>query len=86
MTAPVTDVRPSRVVALPLWREIADAIANSIRAGLLKPGDALPTQAELAAQWECSLAPVKRAITYLDTTGLIVARPGMRARVAQPKG
>jgi GntR family transcriptional regulator len=68
-----------------LWREIADDIVQRIGSGLLKPGDALPSQAELAASWECSLAPVKRAVAYLDATGVIVARPGMRARVAQPK-
>jgi len=85
MIAAVVDVRASRVVSAPLWRVIADDIARRIAAGLLKPGDTLPSQAELAATWECSLAPVKRAIAYLDTTGVVVARPGMRARVASPE-
>jgi len=83
MRAAVIDVQPSRAMSVPLWREIADDIERRIGAGLLKPGDALPSQAELAETWECSLAPVKRAIAHLDTIGLIVARPGMRARVAQ---
>ena len=83
MRAAVIDVQPSRAMSVPLWREIADDIERRIGAGLLNPGDALPSQAELAETWECSLAPVKRAIAHLDTIGLIVARPGMRARVAQ---
>jgi GntR family transcriptional regulator len=82
MRAAVIDMAPSRPVSVPLWREIADDIARRIEAGLLKPGDELPSQAEIAASWECSLSPVKRAIAHLDTLGLIVARPGMRARVA----
>jgi GntR family transcriptional regulator len=81
MRPAVVDVEPSRAVSVPLWREIADDITRRIAAGVLKPGDELPSQAEIAAQWQCSLAPVKRAITYLDTTGVLVARPGMRARV-----
>jgi GntR family transcriptional regulator len=81
MRAAVIDVQPSETVSVPLWREIADDIVRRIGAGVLKPGDELPSQAEIAATWQCSLAPVKRAIAYLDTTGVLVARPGMRARV-----
>jgi GntR family transcriptional regulator len=85
MRAAVIDVQPSETVSVPLWREIANDIVRRIGAGVLKPGDELPSQAEIAATWQCSLAPVKRAITWLDTTGVVVARPGMRARVAAPK-
>lgn len=84
MRAAVVDMEPSGLVALALWREIANDIERRVAAGLLKPGDELPSQAELAATWQCSLAPVKRAIAHLDATGVLVARPGMRARVAQP--
>lgn len=86
MRAAVVEVAASRAVSVPLWREIADDIVRRIGAGLLKPGDELPSQAEIAASWECSLAPVKRAVAFLDATGVIVARPGMRARVAAPRG
>lgn len=83
MRAATIDLQPSRAVTVALWREIANDIERRIGAGLLKPGDELPSQAELAESWECSLAPVKRAIADLDTRGVIVSRPGMRARVAQ---
>jgi DNA-binding GntR family transcriptional regulator len=86
MRAVAIGVQPSRAVSVPLWREIADDIAARIAAGVLRPGDTVASQAELATAWQCSLAPVKRAIAYLDATGVLVARQGMRARVPLPKG
>lgn len=72
------------VTAPPLYREIADDIARQIAAGLLRPGDLLPSQQDLATRWECSLQPVKRALLELEHRGLIVNRAGRRAAVAKP--
>jgi len=69
----------------PLHKQIADRLRAEIAAGVRKPGDELPTLAELAAQWECSLEPVRRAMRELDIEGVIQTRPGRRAIVARPE-
>jgi GntR family transcriptional regulator len=65
-----------------LWEEIADRIRQRIQAGALKPGETLPSRAEIAAEFECSVAPVRQALAELDREGWIVARQGKLAIVA----
>lgn len=72
-------------VAPPIYQRIVEAYAAEIRAGRIKAGDWLPTQPELAEQWECSLTPVRHALSVLENMGLIENLQGKGARVlAQP--
>lgn len=68
--------------AVPLYRQIADRLRARIEAGELRPGEQLPTQAEIAEEWECSLQPVKWALRELELAGLVVSRQGVGAFVA----
>ena len=63
---------------------IAEALRERICSGGLKPGDALPTQAVLMAEYGASSLSVQKAMTLLKQDGYAISRPGKGAFVAQP--
>ncbi len=52
-------------------QEIADTLRERIRAGELKPGDRLPTQAELAEEFGVERGTVRQALRALQGDGLL---------------
>lgn len=65
---------------------IAEALRERIRSGELKPGDALPTQAVLMAEYGASSLSVQKAMALLKQDGYAISRPGKGAFVAHPDG
>jgi len=63
---------------------IAEALRERIRSGGLRPGDALPTQAVLMAEFGASSLSVQKAMALLKRDGYAISRPGKGAFVAQP--
>ena len=61
---------------------IAAALREQIKIGHLKPGDLLPTVAELAAAHTVSVSTAHRAMALLKDEGLIATARGQRASVA----
>lgn len=61
---------------------VIDDIAAKIASGQLKPGDRLPSAAELRAQYGVSITVVRRAIDYLKATGAVEGLPGVGVFVA----
>jgi len=59
-----------------LGADIALHLQEMLLGGTLRPGDYLPSQRDLAAQFGTSLAAVREAISILSAAGLIDARPG----------
>ena len=51
-------------------------IYGLVRDGVLKPGDRLPPERDLALQLDVSRASVREAMRLLDIKGLVVIRPG----------
>lgn len=68
-------------MAPPLYRRILEHYTAAIEAGVVKPGDFLPTQAQIAEEWECSLGPVRQALMLLEHAGLVENLQGKGARV-----
>lgn len=60
----------------PGYLQIADELRRQIASGRLAVGDALPSLAELAKQYEASIGVVKSAISVLRTEGLVVGQQG----------
>lgn len=56
--------------------QVADALAAEIRAGRLKAGDKLPTEAVLVAQFSVSRTVVREAVSRLKSLGLVDSRQG----------
>ncbi|MGW5634946.1 GntR family transcriptional regulator [Streptomyces sp. NPDC003832] len=66
-------------------QEIADILRERIRAGELKAGDRLPTQAELAEEFAVERGTVRQALRALQEDGLLSnVSKGSPPRVAAP--
>ena len=59
-----------------LYEQIVEQIENSVLAGILKPGDQLPAERELANQFGVSRTAVREAVKTLREKGLVEAYPG----------
>ena len=64
--------------------QITDRLAGMILSGLLRPGDALPGERDLAAQLDVSRETVRGAIQALTGRGLVEVAQGARSRVLPP--
>jgi DNA-binding FadR family transcriptional regulator len=60
-----------------LYRQIADQLAELIRAGEFKPGERLPSERDLSQQLNVSRASVREALIALEIDGLVVVRVGL---------
>ena len=58
------------------FEEVCDEIKTLIFTGTLKPGDRLPTELELASQFNVSRQTVREALRLLETTGFINMQKG----------
>jgi DNA-binding GntR family transcriptional regulator len=58
-------------------QRIIDDITSQIEAGQLRPGDQLPSAAELRAQYEVSITVVRAAVNWLKAVGLVEGVPGV---------
>jgi GntR family transcriptional regulator, transcriptional repressor for pyruvate dehydrogenase complex len=59
-----------------LYEKVAQQIQGLIRDGLLKPGDKLPPERELAAMFQVSRSSLRDAIRALEVMGLVEPRQG----------
>jgi hypothetical protein len=66
------------------FREIAEVLRERIRAGDLKAGDRLPTQAELAEEFGVERGAVRQALRLLQVDGLLThVTKGSPPRIAE---
>jgi len=70
---------------MPLYKQVAADIRNQITSGKLQSGDRLPSQRELADEYEVSLITVKKAISELNSEGILYSRVGKGTFVNQRK-
>ncbi|KGJ04410.1 phosphonate metabolism transcriptional regulator PhnF [Paracoccus sphaerophysae] len=61
---------------IPLWSSIADTLRGEIAEGLYRPGDKLPTEAELAARFGVNRHTVRHALAALAQDGTVHSRRG----------
>jgi GntR family transcriptional regulator, transcriptional repressor for pyruvate dehydrogenase complex len=62
--------------------QLASALRAQVESGALRPGDRLPTELALAAQYAVSRTVVREAVSRLRSSGLLVARQGSGVFVA----
>jgi len=60
-----------------LAQGVVEQISSSIRQGILKPGEKLPTESSLMAQHGVSRTVVREAISHLQASGLVQTRHGI---------
>jgi GntR family transcriptional regulator len=68
----------------PIHIRIADDFRMKIERGDLKPGDQLPTLAEIADQWRCGMNSARSAVALLKQMGLVSGGRGKAPQVRTP--
>src|ERR1700704_2702603 len=76
MTSFEEDVMYKIVRSSRLYEQIVQQVEESIHKGVLKPGDQLPPERELAQQFGVSRTAVREAVKALHEKGLVEAYPG----------
>ncbi len=66
----------------PLYQQITLLITQSLQAGEWRPGEAIPSEMELAARYKVSQGTVRKAIDALADDNLLVRRQGKGTFVA----
>lgn len=82
LSATEKELHSSRSRSEPLYEQLANALAESIRSGQIAPGDKLPPHRELASRLNVNIATVTRAMAMLQDAELIDTRPGRGTRVS----
>lgn len=59
----------------PYFQQVADAIQARIKAGKLKRGDKLPSEAELMEEFDVARGTARRAVQELRDRGLVATFP-----------
>ena len=67
-----------------LAQGVVEHICSSIRQGLLKPGEKLPTESSLMSQHGVSRTVVREAISHLQASGLVQTKHGIGTFVLEP--
>ena len=62
--------------SVPIYVQIVDQVREQLAAGLLKPGDQLPTVRQLASELRVNFNTIARAYRLLDEAGLISTQRG----------
>ena len=66
----------------PLYQQIKGLILQSLQSGEWKPGEAIPSEMDLAARYRVSQGTVRKAIDELSAENLVVRRQGKGTFVA----
>ncbi|MDF0605856.1 FadR family transcriptional regulator [Neisseriaceae bacterium TC5R-5] len=67
-----------------LSEQVATTLAQSIRAGQFSAGQKLPSEAQLAQQFNVSRTVIREAISQLKSLGLVTSRQGYGVLVQEP--
>ncbi|MEU8466316.1 GntR family transcriptional regulator [Streptomyces sp. NPDC029003] len=62
--------------AVPRYLQIAEDIIQQVRAGVLKPGDQVPSESEMAERYGVSGGTVRKAMLEIRASGLVDTRHG----------
>ena len=66
----------------PLYQQIKGLITRSLQSGEWKPGEAIPSEMELAARYKVSQGTVRKAIDAMAAENLLIRRQGKGTFVA----
>jgi GntR family transcriptional regulator len=67
----------------PLYREIRRLIADAIRSGEWRPGEAIPAEKKLCERFGVSIGTLRKAVDELTASGLLVRQQGRGTFVAR---
>ena len=76
---------PEASQSAPRYAAIKQSISDAVRDGRLKPGDRVPSEAELVDQFDVSRMTANRALRELQAAGVIVRRAGVGSFIAEQR-
>jgi len=78
----VTLSEPASPAFSPLYQQIKALMTRDLQAGVWRPGEAIPSEGDLAARFKVSQGTVRKAVDELATENLLVRRQGKGTFVA----
>jgi GntR family transcriptional regulator len=69
--------------SVPIFQQIADQTRSSIRRGVLRPGEILPSLRALAVEIQVNPNTVQRAYELLEREGVVQSRKGVGVFVSE---
>src|SRR4029077_1357964 len=75
----------TRSNGLPAYQRIQGSLRKRIEAGDLRPGDAVPSERELAKIHQVSLMTARHALASMEREGVVERRRGIGTFVSAPK-
>src|SRR5688500_2905478 len=72
-----------REAPLPFYAQLADLLREKIAEGSYRPGDSLPSEAELGAAYGLSRTAIRQALSLLVAEGLVQKEKGRGSFVRQ---
>ena len=82
MSSMVSIAVPSAPTFSPLYRQIKSLILQSLESGEWRPGEAIPSESDLAVRFNVSQGTVRKAIDEMAADNLLVRRQGKGTFVA----
>lgn len=70
---------------VPLYYQIISVIKRNLAAGMIKPGDMLPSETAFCETYNISRTTIRQAIGELEAEGLVVRRRGKGTFISEPK-
>jgi len=74
-----------RAGSLPYYVQLAEIVRDQIRRGVWRPGDLLPSEADLCSMYDISRTAVRQALDELVAEGLVEKEKGRGSFVAHPR-
>jgi GntR family transcriptional regulator len=78
-----TGLRQAGQSGLPLYLQLRKSIEDAVKTGLIGPGDALPSERDIAQKADISRVTVRKAVQDLVKGGILIQRHGSGTFVAQ---
>ncbi|HEY2257605.1 MAG TPA: GntR family transcriptional regulator [Variovorax sp.] len=75
---PTQDLAFQKIKTRRVFEEICEQIRNRLSSGVLKPGDKLPAERELALEFKVSRPAVREALRTLEISGVVSLRKGVK--------
>lgn len=75
---PTQDLAFQQIKTRRVFEEICEQIRNRLSSGVLKPGDKLPAERDLALEFKVSRPAVREALRTLEISGVVLLQKGVK--------
>lgn len=82
---PATGMEERKLAYNPLYLQVRDVLLRRIVDGLHKPGELLPSESRLAADFGTSISTIRQALSLLVADGVLVKKQGKGTIVSERK-